>query len=114
VVLSVTPHPWFRREGRNVVLDLPLSLREATLGAHLDVPTIDGMVQLAVPAGSASGQRLRLKERGAGSSHGGPRGDQIVVLQIVTPKGIDDESRRLLDELERRNPSDPRAGLGWS
>ncbi len=114
VMLSVTPHPWFRREGRNVVLDLPLSLKEATLGARLDVPTIDGMVQLTVPAGSASGQRLRLKGRGAGSASGRPRGDQIMVLQIVTPKGIDDESRRLIDELERRNPSNPRAGLGWS
>ncbi len=113
VVLRVTPHRYFRREGRDILLDLPLNIAEAALGTQITVPTIDGPVKLTVPASSSSGQRLRLKERGVHAPPGGKRGDQIVVLQIVTPRSIDAASRGMLEEFDRLNPTDPRAGIGW-
>ncbi len=113
VRLRVSPHPYLRREGRDVILDVPLTIVEATLGTRVDVPTIEGKVTLTVPPGSNSGQRLRLKGRGLPSPRGEGRGDQIVVLQIVTPKDLDASSRRSLEQLQRSHPTDPRAGLGW-
>ena len=113
VVLRVAPHRYFRREGKDILLDLPLSIGEAALGTQITVPTIDGPVKLTVPASSSSGQRLRLKERGVQAPPGGKRGDQIVVLQIVTPRGIDAASRGMLEEFDRLNPTDPRSGVGW-
>jgi molecular chaperone DnaJ len=113
VVLKVAPHRWFRREGKDVVMDLPLSFSEAALGTRLEVPTLDGRVTVTVPAGSRGGQRLRLKGKGAGGRAGQPPGDQILILQIVPPRTVDPESRKLLEELERLNPTNPRADLGW-
>lgn len=113
VVLHVRPHAYFRREGRDIVLDLPLTIAEAALGAKIEVPTIAGPVTLTVPQGSASGQRLRLKGRGVPAPRGGVAGDQIAMLQIVTPTRLDPETRRHLEELGRLDPSDPRSGLGW-
>jgi molecular chaperone DnaJ len=113
VVMRVAPHPWFRREGRDVVLDLPLTVGEATLGARVEVPTVEGRVTLTVPAGSRSGQKLRLKGKGAGGRQGQARGDQIVILQIVPPKELDQKSRKLLEDFERLNPVHPRETLGW-
>lgn len=113
VILGVTPHPWFRREGREILLDLPLTMAEATLGTRLEVPTIEGRVMLTIPPGTSSGQKLRLKGRGIPSRDGTPRGDQIVVAQIVTPKSLDPKSRQLLEDLDRLNPVRPREGLGW-
>jgi molecular chaperone DnaJ len=113
VVLRVAPHAWFRREGRDVVLDLPLTVGEATLGTRLEVPTVDGRVTLTIPPGSRSGQRLRLKGKGAGGRAGQPHGDQIVVLQIVPPRSLDPKSRKLLEDFERLNPVHPRETLGW-
>ena len=113
VVLKVTPHRYFRREGRDVVLDLPLTVGEATLGTRLEVPTVDGRVTLTVPSGSRCGQKLRLKGKGAGARPGQTPGDQIVVLQIVPPKSLDPKSRELIEEFERLNPVNPRQTLGW-
>ncbi len=113
VILRVTPHRYFRREGRNVVLDLPLTVSEAALGTRLEVPTLDGRVTLTVPAGSRSGQRLRLRGRGTPSGKGRTAGDQIAVIQIVTPKRLDARSKELLEELQRLDQEDPRADQGW-
>ncbi|HEY3175222.1 MAG TPA: DnaJ C-terminal domain-containing protein [Candidatus Polarisedimenticolia bacterium] len=113
VVLRVTPHPWFRREGREIILDLPLSVAEAALGTRLEVPTIGGRVTLTIPPGTSSGQKLRLKGRGIASRDGAAKGDQIVIPQIVTPKTLDPKSRQLLEEFDRLNPTRPREGLGW-
>ncbi|HKY30983.1 MAG TPA: J domain-containing protein [Candidatus Polarisedimenticolia bacterium] len=113
VVMRVAPHPYFRREGGDVVLDLPLTIQEAASGARIEVPTLDGKVTLTVPPGSRSGQRLRLKGKGAAARAGQAGGDQIVVLQIIPPRAVDDRSRSLLEELARLHPGNPRAGLGW-
>lgn len=84
VTIEIRPHPFFRREGDDVRVDLPITLREAMLGGKVKVPTVDGPVMLAVPAGSSSGKTLRLKGKGF-IAKGGVRGDQLVTLMIDVP-----------------------------
>ena len=112
VRLRVREHPYFRREGNDILLDLPLTVSEASLGTRLEVPTMDGRVSLTIPAGSSSGRRLRLRGKGITTPRSEP-GDQFVILQIVTPDSLDEKSRALLQEFDRLNPLDPRADLGW-
>ncbi len=99
----VTPDPVLRRDEDDVLLDLPLSVAEATLGAKLDVPTVDGTVCLTIPPGTPGGAKLRLRGKGIRRPDGG-RGDQICQVQVVVPRlGPEDaESRRLIEELDRR------------
>ncbi|MEY4268850.1 MAG: Curved DNA-binding protein [Pseudomonadota bacterium] len=84
VTIDVKPHPFYRREGADIRIDLPIALDEAVKGAKVKVPTVDGPVMLAVPPGAASGKVLRLKARGFSSKDGG-RGDQLVTLMIDVP-----------------------------
>ncbi len=114
VRVRMAPHPYFRREGRDIYLDLPLSLTEAALGTTVRIPTLDGPTQLKVPAGIASGAKLRLRGKGLPGPKGGGRGDQFVVVKIVPPKHLPDEARRHLEEVARLAPYDPRAGLAWA
>ncbi len=92
VEVMVDPHPLFRRIGSDIHVNVPVTLPEAVLGAKVEAPTIDGMVTVAVPAGSNTGSRLRLRNRGLPAGNGaGGRGDQIVHLRVVLPKKPDDE-----------------------
>lgn len=84
VTVEIGAHPFYTREGDNVRLELPISLNEAVTGARVKVPTVDGPVMLAVPAGARSGQALRLKGKGFTRKSGG-RGDQLVTLLIDVP-----------------------------
>ena len=88
VTVKVSPHPWFRREGDDVQLDLPVTLAEAVLGGKVRVPTIDGPVMLTVPKGANNGTRLRLKGKGIPGANG-VRGDQYVTLRIALPDAPD-------------------------
>lgn len=88
VTVKVTPHPWFRRDGDDVQLDLPVTLAEAVLGGKVRVPTIDGPVMLTVPKGANNGTRLRLKGKGLPGANGA-RGDQYVTLRIALPDAPD-------------------------
>lgn len=108
VTVEVSPHPFYTRDGDNVRLDLPVSLNEAVAGARVKVPTVDGPVMLAVPAGARSGQTLRLKGRGFTRKSGG-RGDQLVTLLIDVP--ADDAALKRFVE-EWQDSRDLRAGLG--
>ena len=83
IEVEVGPHPLFRREGRNIHLDLPVTVAEAVLGARVTVPTVDGPVSMAVPAGSGNGTQLRLRGRGVPASGGQPAGDAYATLRIV-------------------------------
>ena len=85
VTIEVKPHAFFRRDGADIRLDLPITLKEAVLGAKVKVPTVDGAVMLTVPAGSSSGKVLRLKGKGF-SRKDKTRGDQLVSLMIDLPK----------------------------
>lgn len=111
-VLRVKPHRYFRREGDDIVLELPLSFAEAALGTKVDVPTIDGRAKVTVPQGTHSGQRFRLRGKGVPMRDGG-RGDQIVVVSIVPPRKPDARVRDLLKELERLDDGEPRGNLDW-
>lgn len=110
VVVAVQPHPYFTREGRNLLVDLPVSVPEAILGARIDVPTIEGTKTLPVPPGASSGQKLRLRGLGVPATGGHPAGDLFAVVKVVVPKTIDDESRALIEQFAARNPQDPRRG----
>jgi DnaJ-class molecular chaperone len=108
VVLNIAPHPYFRREGNDLLLDAPISVAEAILGASIDVPTLDGTrLAVKVPPGTSSGARLRLRGRGIKG------GDQYVVLKIVVPRTEDARSRELIEEFARRSPQRPREGPPW-
>lgn len=101
----VRPHRLYRLDGRDVLLDLPLSPWEAALGASVQIPTLGGRVQTRIPTGSKSGNRLRLKNRGL---PGPPAGDQIVTLQIVTPEAGNESDREFYREMARRFEFNPR------
>jgi DnaJ-class molecular chaperone len=105
VEISVAPHPYFRREGNDVVMDLPVSLKEAVLGATVEVPTIHGRVRLSIPPGSGTGTRLRLKGRGIGTGH------QFVLLRPVLPQGEEPGLAEFLRGWSPAHPFDPRAEL---
>lgn len=97
VEIQVDPHPLMRRDGLDIHLDLPVTLHEAVLGAKVTVPTIDGPVSAAIPAGSNAGTVLRLKGRGVMAPKGGKRGDQYVSLKIVLPEKVDERLKRFLE-----------------
>lgn len=102
-------HPQYKADGRDIYLNLPVTPWEAALGAKVPVPTLGGAVDLKIPAGTQSGQRLRLKGRGL---PGSPPGDQYVVIQIHAPKAENDEQRRLYEQLAEAMPVNPRTSLG--
>ncbi len=109
IVMKVEPHPFFDRRGDDLFTVVPITVTEASLGAKVEVPTIDGRAQVRIPPGTNSGKKLRLREKGAPSArHAGKRGDQIVEVQVVVPKPEDERVRNLLKELSKIDPEDPR------
>jgi molecular chaperone DnaJ len=102
--VKVRPHPHFRREGSDILVDLPISIEEAILGARVAVPTIDGPARLHIPAGSSGGTRLRLRGKGAFRLGQQARGDQYVRVEILVPKDVDEPTAELVRELGRRAP----------
>jgi curved DNA-binding protein len=104
LTLRVEPHPLFRRMGRDLYVDLPVGLARAALGGTLEVPTLEGKATIAIPAGTASGRKLRLKGRGVPASAGRPAGDLFAVIQIRPPATLSERSRELLEEFQRLNP----------
>lgn len=106
VEFRLVPHPTFRPEGRDIHYELPVAPWEAALGTELNVPTLGGPVKLKVPAGSQSGNRLRLKGRGL---PGNPPGDQYVTLKVVLPKATSPEHRKLYEQMAETMRFDPRA-----
>ncbi len=98
LTVDVLPHARFRLEGRDVHLRVPVAPWEAVLGRKIRVPTLGGPLEVSVPAGSSSGRKLRLKGRGL---PGNPPGDQIIELEIVVPREVPDEARRLYEALEQ-------------
>lgn len=113
IVTTVRGHPYFRREGNDIYMDLPVGVAEAALGGQVTVPTIDGPASVKIPPGASSGTRLRLRDKGAPDPKGGTRGDQYAVIKIVLPKQISDSGRRALEEFSRSDPYDPREGVPW-
>jgi molecular chaperone DnaJ len=101
--VSVRPHPVYRREGDDLHFVVPIAIHEAALGAKVEIVTPDGTARLRVPPGTQSGQRFRLRERGAPSLRTGRRGDLVVEVRLMLPKLLDERSKELLREFGRIN-----------
>jgi DnaJ-class molecular chaperone len=110
IEVHVYPHKLFRREGDDILLDLPISLREAVLGGRVTVPTVTGAVAMTVPPRTDTGAVLRLRGRGVPARANRPAGDQLVTLKIVVPDA-DDALEKFLREWKPANEVDPRKGL---
>ncbi|HEU5018682.1 MAG TPA: DnaJ C-terminal domain-containing protein [Pseudolabrys sp.] len=113
ITVTVAPHPLFKPDGADLRLDLPITLYEAVLGGKVRVPTLDGAVELAIPAGTSSGRTFRLK--GKGMKKGGAKaasGDLLATARIVLPEGSDDELKELMKKLREKKPYDPRGDMG--
>ena len=104
----IDPHPYFKREGNDVLVEVPISPAEAILGGKVDVPTLGGdTLTVKVPAGTSSGARVRLKGKGIAG------GDQMLVMKIVVPAKPDDATKKLMEEYAAHNTHDPRANVPW-
>ncbi len=100
VNIRVVGHPWFKRNGADIEVELPINIAEAALGTKADIPTLrDGTVVLTVPAGTSSGTKLRLRGKGVRNPRTGEYGDQFAVVKIVAPTELDDVARGLLEQL---------------
>ena len=111
LAVAVKPHDFFERRGNDLYTKIPVTISEATLGAKIEVPTIDGRSLVRIPPGTNSGKTLRLKEKGVPSARNGARGDQYVEIQVVVPPPTDERVRNLMKELEKVAPEDPRKDL---
>ena len=112
--IRVRPHPYFTRRGPDLYVDVPVSVSEATLGAKIEVPSIDGPATLTLPAGTPCGTKLRLRGRGVRKPGGSERGDQFVVVKIVPPKDLTERQRRLFEELRESEHGNPRSEAPWA
>jgi len=106
--IKVTPHTRFKREGNDIHLELPLTLGEAVLGGKIDVPTVDGTVNLKIPKGANSGMRMRIRGKGVASRGNEPRGDQYVTLQVMLPETVDPELEDFVRTWSEAHPYQPR------
>jgi molecular chaperone DnaJ len=113
ITVRVDPHPFFRRDGDDIEITVPVRIDEAGLGAKIEVPTIDGRALLKIPQGTKNGQKFRLREKGVLNSRTGARGDQIVEVAIHAPQVKDERTKELLREYAQLHPEDPRAEI-WT
>jgi DnaJ-class molecular chaperone len=109
ITVQVAPHPLFKPDGADLRLDLPITLYEATLGGKVRVPTLDGAVELALPAGTNSGRTFRLKGKGLKSKSG--TGDLLATVRIMLPERSDDELKELMRKWREGKPYDPRKDM---
>ncbi len=100
VYIEVDDHPFFERDGDDVHCEVPISFTQAALGAEIDVPTLEGIVKLKIPAGTQGNKRFRLKAKGIANISGRGRGDQYVTVQVEVPTKLTDRQRQLLKEFE--------------
>lgn len=111
LTIDIEPHAYFRRDGANLLLDVPITPSEAVLGTKVEVPTLtEGSIVVTVPPGTSSGVKLRLRGKGTIDSQTKQQGDQFVVIKIVVPKEISEKDKALYRELAERESS-PRVGL---
>ena len=109
--VRVHPHRFFRREGRDLHLEVPVGVTEAVLGTEIEIPTLDGHVTLRVPAGTDGGSKLRLRGKGIKGAGGRAPGNLYVTIRIRVPRSLDPDARRRYEELAEHDPKDLRAEL---
>lgn len=113
IITNVGPHRHFTRKGDNIYVTVPITVPEAALGAKIEVPTVEGKAQLRIPPGTQSGQKFRLRQRGAPSLRNpGAHGDQFVEVQVTLPKVISEETKELLKQYSKINSENPRVQMG--
>lgn len=112
LAVTVEPHPWFRRDGLDILLDVPITIAEAALGTTITVPLLSGSIRMKVPPGTGSGRKLRLKGRGIEGPRGA-KGDFYAVITITGPEHLTDEDKAALERMSERL-GDPRAKLPWA
>jgi molecular chaperone DnaJ len=112
VTVQVEPHPIFGRDGDNLTVTVPVTFPEAALGAHLQVPTLDGgTVTVKLAPGTPSGRTLRVKGRGV-ARKGQPAGDLLVKVEVATPQRLSDDAREAVEAFQAATAGeDPRADL---
>ncbi|MDD5339079.1 MAG: molecular chaperone DnaJ [Dehalococcoidales bacterium] len=101
VMVNVKAHEYFRREDDDVVYELPVNFAQAALGDEVEVPTLYGKCKMKIPSGSQNGKVFKLKDKGIAHLHSGGRGDQLVVLNVMTPDSLSKEQRHLFEELSK-------------
>jgi DnaJ-class molecular chaperone len=111
IELKIKPHPFFQREGDDIMLDLPIGIHEAVMGAKVEAPTINGRVSIAIPKGASSGQTLRLRGRGVKNAQTKTVGDQLVRLLIALPQRVDRELLEFMEDWSELHAYDPRTKL---
>ncbi len=111
IEIMVKQHPLFTRKGDNVYLDVPVTFGEASLGAKIEVPTIDGIAAMTLPPGTHGGQKFKLSGKGFPSSKTGRKGDQYVNIKIAVPKNITDKAKASINEIEALYKESPRKGM---
>jgi molecular chaperone DnaJ len=114
VVIRVKPHELFKRQGQNVILEVPISFVQAALGDEIEVPTLEGPVKMRIPEGTQSGRVLRLRGKGIPHLRGAGRGDQLVEIRVVTPTKLTAKQKQLLREFAKagvENPPDENKGF---
>jgi len=113
ILTNVGKHRYFTRKGDNIYVTVPITVPEAALGAKIEVPTVEGKAQLKIPAGTESGQKFRLRERGFPSLRNpNLRGDQFIEVQIALPRVISEETKEILRSFEKANAENPRRAMG--
>lgn len=112
VTVRVAAHPWFRKDGSNLIVDVPITPLEAVLGGKVDVPTLmDGTIVMTIPAGTNSGAKLRLRGKGSIDRKTKQQGDQLVVIKIVSPKELPEDQQALYEQLRELDTTNPREEL---
>src|SRR5579875_416394 len=114
VALTVKPHEYFKRQGNDITYELPISFAEAALGAEVEAPTLDGKEKLKIPAGTQSGRVFRIKGQGVPVIHSTARGDELVIVKVVTPQSLTPRQKELLREfaeIERQQNERGQANL---
>ena len=112
VTIQVAPHPWFRREGSDLSIEVPISVSEGALGAKVEVPTLsEGTVVVTIPPGTSSGAKLRLRGKGVVDHKTKQRGDLFVVVKLVLPPKLDAPTKALFEQIAAAAPLNPRQGL---
>jgi DnaJ-class molecular chaperone len=111
ITTKVRPHLFYERKGDNLYLELPVTLGEALLGTRVEIHTYEGTAKVTIPPGTQNGQKFRLAGKGAPRLKGGGKGDLYVTVKVLLPDRLDEESKELIREFERRNPMRPRGPM---
>ena len=111
IITKVEDHDFFERRGENLYCAIDITFPEAALGAKVSVPTVDGEATIKIPPGTQSGQKFRIRGKGAPSLRGNQSGDQFVEVRIYVPRLSDERSKELLREFQQLNPENPREKL---